>query len=255
MNLERPIVFFDLETTGPSPSTDRIVQIACVRRSPDGSSKEWQTLVNPTVPIPPEATEVHGITDAMVSTAPTFGTLAGGLMRAIGDADLGGYNARRLDVPLLLAEFKRAGFAFSLAGRAIIDPMRVFYRREPRDLSAAVRFYCGREMTGAHEALADIRATLDVLDAQLERYPDLPKSVAELSSYCAEDAADLERKLVRKGDDIIVNFGEQKGKSLRWLAENDRGFLSWMLRSDFMPDTKALVEATLQAVVPRRTGS
>lgn len=247
MQLERPVVFFDLETTGPSPSTDRIVQIACVRRSPDGSSKEWQALVNPMVPIPTEATEVHGITNAMVSAAPTFKALAGGLLRAIGDADFGGYNARRFDVPLLLAEFKRAGLELQMTGRHIIDPMRVFYRREPRDLAAAVQFYCGSEMTGAHEALADIRATIRVLDAQLERYLDLPRTVPALAEYCADGAIDLDGKFVRKNGATIVNFGEHRGQSLEEIAKKDQSFLKWIIRSDFMEDTKEIARAALKS--------
>lgn len=245
MKLFRPLVFFDLETTGTQPSADRIVQIACVKRYPDGREVEWETLVNPGCPIPKEASEIHGITTEKVVDAPSFAALAPKLVRALDGCDLGGFNVRRFDLPMLLAEFARTGQTFSLDGRAIIDAMSIFYLQEPRDLSAAVKFYLLQEMTGAHNALNDVRATLRVFDEQTKRY-QLPDTADGVSALCAGDSVDLAGKLVWKDGEVTVAFGKQKGKTLRALAKNDRGFLDWMMRWEFDADTKAIVSQALQ---------
>ena len=245
MKLTSPLVFFDLETTGTQPNADRIVQFACVKRYPDGKEVEWETLVNPGCPIPPEASSIHGITNEQVADAPTFAALAPKLVRALDGCDLGGFNVRRFDIPMLLAEFARAGQSFSIDSRAIIDAMSIFYLQEPRDLSAAVKFYLLQEMTGAHNALNDVRATLRVFDAQTKRYK-LPDTASGVSELCAGDSVDLAGKLVWKEGEVTVAFGKQKGKALRWLAKNDRGFLDWMLRGEFDADTKAIVSQALQ---------
>lgn len=251
MILTRPLVFFDLETTGADPSTARIVQVACVKRRPDGTSTEWQSLVNPGCPIPPEATEIHGITDDMVKDAPLFSWHAPGLFRALDGCDLGGFNVRRYDIPLLQAEFARVGVEFSTAGRAIVDAMALFHAKEKRDLSAAVKFYCGREMEGAHDAMADVRATIDVLQAQLSRYDDLPGDVAGLHAVGAGDAVDLEGKFAWKDGEAVITFGKHKGKTLRWLAA-EGGFLRWMLGADFGVEVKALAREALAGRFPTR---
>lgn len=245
MRLDRPLVFFDLETTGPQPSSDRIVQFACVKRYQDGREVEWETLVNPGCPIPAEASAIHGITDPKVTDAPSFYALAPKLVRALDGCDLGGFNVRRFDLPMLLAEFARAGQKFSLDGRAIIDAMSIFYLQEPRDLSAAVKFYLLQEMAGAHNALNDVRATLRVFDAQTKRYA-LPETASGISELCAGDSVDLAGKLVWKDGEVCIAFGKQRGKTLRSLAKNDRGFLDWMLRGEFDADTKAIVSQALQ---------
>lgn len=252
MKLDRPLVVFDLETTGAETSTARIVQMAFVKRMPDGSEKPWCTLVNPTIPIPAEATEVHGIDDAQVADAPTFGMLAAKVAAALEGCDFGGYNVRRYDVPVLLAEFVRAGVPFSLDGRRIVDAMAIFHQKEPRDLSAAVKLYTGREMKGAHDALADARASLAVLEGQFARYADLPQDVGALHELCANDAVDLEGKFRwgRDGEPVIT-FGKHKGKPLSWLVK-ERGFLSWMLTADFPADTKKLIRDALNNSIPQR---
>lgn len=253
MNLTRPIVFFDLETTGPDPSTARIVQIACVKRRPDGTSTEWQSLVNPGCPIPLEAAEIHGITDDMVKDAPSFMKLSGGLMGALEGCDLGGFNVRRYDIPLLQAEFARVGVSFSMEGRAVVDAMALFYKKEPRDLSAAVKFYCGKEMENAHNAMADVRATMEVLASQLSRYADLPADVAGLHDIGAGDAVDLEGKFSWKDGEATLTFGKNKGRSLRWLAANDASFLRWMLGADFGVEVKAIVRDALAGKLPTQS--
>lgn len=252
LQLKRPLVFFDLETTGQEKETDRIVQFAAVKMLTDGTERRWETLINPGCPIPPAATKVHGITDAMVADAPTFAAVAAKIWSALLDCDLAGFNARRFDVPLLIAEFARVrGFEAApddLAGRAIVDPMRIFHQREPRDLGAAHRFFLGEELAGAHQAMNDVVAAQRVFLAQLERYEDLPADVDTLSEVCAEDAVDLERKLVWQEGQVVIAFGKMRGKSLRWLLENDQGFLRWMLdpKNSFPADTKRIIDHALR---------
>lgn len=252
MNLTRPLVFFDLETTGPDASTARIVQIACVKRRPDGTTSEWERLINPGCPIPPEATAVHGITDAMVASAPTFEAIAPTLLTSLAGCDLGGFNVRRYDIPLLQAEFARVGMDFAMTGRAIVDAMALFHFKEKRDLSAAVRFYCGREIEGAHNAMADVKATIGVFNEQLARYSDLPSDVAGLHDVCAGDAVDLEGKFAWKDGEATLTFGKNKGRSLKWLAANDASFLRWTLGADFGVEVKHIIKAALAGQFPSR---
>lgn len=249
MKLDRPLVFLDLETTGPEVTTDRIVEIACIKVHPDGTRTNWRKLVNPERPIPASATKVHGITDADVATADKFATLAPGLVRSLEGCDLGGYNVRRFDLPLLMCEFERVTVPFSLEGRAIVDPQVIFFRIEPRDLSAAVRRFCGDEMENAHSALADTEAALKVFERQVMQYADLfDKPMAEVSAICAGSSVDLQGKFVRNEEgEIVCTIGAQRGVPLAKLAKTDPGFLRWILSKDFAPDTKALVRKALAA--------
>lgn len=254
LKLERPLVFFDLETTGPEIGTDRIVQFAAVKLLADGTRRQWQTLVNPGIPIPLGATKVHGITDEMVADAPTFGRRASRLHAALEGADLGGYNARRFDVPFLIHEFKRVGFATDLHTRRIVDPMRIFMQAEPRDLGAAVKRYCGRAHDQAHQAMADTEAALDVFLAQLQAGV-VEGDIEKIHRLCAEGAIDLERKLVWDDTEAVIAFGKNRGRKLRELAVDDRSFLEWMLtpKADFPEDTKRIIRAALSGTFPTRT--
>jgi DNA polymerase III subunit epsilon len=254
MMLDRPLVFFDLETTGPEVGSDRIVQIAAVKLLPTGNRRTWSTYVNPEMPIPVGATKIHGITDEMVRQAPTFGRLASRLLAAFEGCDLGGYNARRFDVPFLIHEFKRVGVKTDLSSRRIVDPMRIFMKVAPRDLGAAVRRYLNRDHTSAHDAVADTQAALDVYLAQVAR-SEVPASIEEAHAICADGAIDLERKLVWADDEAAIAFGKNRGKLLRDLAANDRGFLDWMLteKAGFPEDTKTIIRAALSGAFPRRT--
>lgn len=252
MKLDRPLVMLDLETTGIETSTARIVQMGFIKLRIDGTQSPWVVLVNPVIPIPAEATAIHGVDDEAVSDSRTFREMAAGIKGALEDCDLGGFNVRRYDLPVLLAEFARAGVPFSLEGRNIIDTMAIYHQREPRDLSAAVRFYTGREMEDAHDALADARASFDVLQGQLGRYDDLPGDMAALHEICAGDAIDLEGKFKWEGAEAVISFGKHKGKSLNWLA-SERGFLDWMLRSDFPEDAKHLAREAISGRFPTRT--
>jgi len=253
LELVRPLAFFDLETTGIDPMTDRIVEICVMRVDPDGEVETRTRRINPERPIPPAATAVHGIRDEDVRDAPTFRQIARGLLEFIGGADLAGFNIHRFDAPLLDREFRDCGMDFALADRRIVDAMTIFHRMEPRDLSAAVRFYLDRDLVGAHAAEADVAATLDILDAQLERYPDLPRSVEELDAWSRSGrpgGVDRSGKFVWKNDEAVFAFGKHQGRSLRRIAGEAPDYLEWILESDFPPDTKALVRGALGGSFP-----
>ena len=240
--LNRPLAVIDLETTGTDPKTDRIVEVAVVRIFPDGSRDDRCRRVNPGVPIPEAATAIHGITDADVKDEPSFGILAPRLAKFLDGCDLCGFNLKRFDLRVLIAEFDRAGHRFPFQERKIVDPLVIFHYRERRDLSAALRFYCDREHQGAHGASADVQATVEILDAMLDRYPDLPRSVDELHDVLRDERdADLERKFIRVNGQITFNFGKYQGRRLDEVAQESPGYIEWMLGQSFLDDVKELV--------------
>ncbi len=260
LKLDRPLVAFDLETTGIDVDRDRIVQIAVVRVSPDGRRAALDSLVNPERPIPPQATAVHGIRDEDVRDAPTFAQLRSEVEEMFKEADLAGFNSIRFDLPLLQAELKRAGGFLDLRGVRHLDAMRIFHAMEPRDLSAACRFYCDRELTGAHNALADVNATLDVLDAQLARYQELPRDLDELHRFCNPDEGkylDRKRKLIWTDDgEAMFTFGKFNNRTLQEVCAlpDGRSYLEWILTKDFGEDLKAILREALDGVFPKREG-
>jgi len=245
LQLKRPLAFFDIEATGISPRGDRMVELAIIKLIPDGSRVSHRWRMNPEMPIPAEATRIHGITDEDVANEPTFSQIAGKVFEILEGCDLGGYNVARFDIPMLTEEFQRAGIKFNIENRKIIDAQRIYHRREPRDLGAAVQFFCGRPHTGAHGAEADTQATIDVLEAQLDRYPDLPRTPDELDEYCNPSDPTWVDKIGRlkwMNGEVVLNFSRKKGISLRDLIEQDPGFIKWILRSDFPADVKEIVE-------------
>ena len=245
--LVRPLAIVDLETTGTDTQADRIVEVGVLKVFPDGRRDARCRRVNPGVPIPAAASAVHGIHDADVADQPRFEQIAAGLLAFLDDSDLCGFNLKRFDLKVLVAEFRRAGRPLLLDGRALIDPLEIFHDRERRDLSAAVRFYCAREHAGAHGAAADVQATGDVLDAMLEHYPDLPRQVGQLGiAYRDPRAADLDGKFVRDGDRVLFNFGKHRGRSLEEIAREAPDYLQWMLGGCFLEDTKDLVRNALK---------
>jgi DNA polymerase-3 subunit epsilon len=258
LRLERPLVIFDTETTGTDPKFDRIVEFAAVKLRPDGRRVRMRTLVDPKVPIPPEASRIHGITDEAVKGAPTLVETAADILKFIEGADLAGYNVVRFDIPILRAELERVDMELPLEGVRVIDPQVIFFNREPRDLQAAVRFYCGRDLEGAHGALVDSEAALDVLLAQLERYPDLPADVAglaERSSIASDDRyVDADRRFIWRHGEAYFNFGKMRGKSLREVSERveDRGILKWIQNKDFSEEVKKIAGEALKGNYPRR---
>lgn len=255
--LERPLVFFDLETTGTDPQQDRIVEISVLRIAPDGTREIRTRRLNPGRPIPADATAVHGIRDEDVRDEPSFGQIARSLLEFLGDADLAGFNVRRFDVPLLDREFRDCGQDLGLAGRRVLDAMTIFHRKEPRHLAAAVRFYLGRDHEGAHGAQADTEAAAEVFEAQLARYDDLPSGVAALEAWCegaSPDRVDRSGKFTWKEGEATFAFGKHKGRSLRQVAAEAPDYLEWILgTNDFPADAKELVSNALRGEYPAQS--
>jgi len=253
LHLDRPLVVFDLEATGLNKQSDRIVSMALVRYEPDGSSEKVNYLINPTVPIPEETTAIHGITDEDVADAPTFAEMAEIIERHFAGADLAGYNILGYDIGLLTKEFSRANRPFSIEGRRVLDAQRIFFRNEPRDLSAALRFFCGDTHDQSHDALGDVLATIRVLGGEFEKYDELPRDMDALSEYCdPKDPtwADREGRLKWAKQEIVFNFGKFRGQSLRKAVSNDPNFINWLLRSDFPDDTKQIVRDAVNGIYP-----
>ena len=253
LHLERPLAFFDLETTGTRIGRDRIVQIGIVRLLADGTRERFQTLIAPGIPIPAEATAVHGITDADVADAPSLEAMARTILDELAGCDLAGFNLLRFDIPFLAEELHRVGFDWDHASLRVVDVQRIYHRMEPRNLSAALRFYCGREHDDAHDALADVEATADVLLAQLERYPDHLQGTVDM---LGELSGDRERSPDPAGklrfDDagnICLAFGKYQGWSLENIGRNDPGYLQWLLSKAELPgSTLAVMRSALAAM-------
>jgi len=258
IRLRKAVVFLDLETTGVSPEHDRIVDLAFLRREPDGREDLFATLVDPGLPIPPEVTAVHGITDKMVRGQPRFQDLSAKLLIFIGDADLAGFGVLKFDVPMLQAEFKRAGVAFPLAGRSVVDALAIFHRLEPRNLSAAYKFYCGKTLEGAHRAEADMRAASAVMWAQIERYPDLPRDMAGLAAFCRardERSVDAEGKLVWRNGKASFNFGKHRTLTLEEVARREPSYLEWLMGAEkTTPELAEICRNALSGRFPVKPG-
>ena len=254
LRLRRPLAALDLETTGTDPSTDRIVEISILRLSLDGSEKLMRQRINPQVPIPSDATAVHGISDADVSGEPTFAELASEIMDFLKDCDLAGFNVIRFDLPLLEAEFRRAGIEFSREGRSVVDAMTIFHEKERRDLAAAAQFYLDRAMPEVHTSETDVRATLDILSAQVQRYPDVPNNLEALHEFCNPvnpDWIDPDGKFAWAGGVAVVTFGKHSGRRLQELAaEPEPNYLHWMLAQDFSADVMQIVRDALDEKFP-----
>lgn len=240
LNLKRPLIFFDLETTGLNITHDRIVEISMVKVNPDGTVIEKTRRINPEMPIPAEATAVHHISDEDVKDAPTFKQIARSLEQFMTGCDLAGFNSNRFDVPMLSEELFRAGISFNFKKARFIDVQTIFHKKEQRTLEAAYRFYCNKALEGAHSANADTMATFEVLKAQLDRYPDLVNDVEELSRYSTQNNnVDLMGRLIydEKGREVI-NFGKYKGQVAADVFKRDPGFYAWIMQGDFSQDTK-----------------
>lgn len=258
VKLDRPLIIFDIESTGISPRADRIIELAAIRINTDGSETRGYWLLNPGIPIPEETTAIHGITDEAVREQPLFKDVACEILDFFKNADLGGFNAGRFDVPMLDEEFRRVELAFDPNSRRLLDAQRIFHTREPRDLSAALRFYCGREHTDAHGAEADVKATLDVLKGQFARYGDLPREMAALDKLLNPiDPFNVDRagRLRWIDGEVTINFGRKKGEKLRDLIRDEPSFVKWMIRSDFPQDTRQICEEALKGRYPTAPNS
>ncbi|MDD2618632.1 MAG: 3'-5' exonuclease [Bacteroidales bacterium] len=240
LNLKNPIVFFDLETTGINPATDRIVEISYLKIHPNGKEESNTYRVNPGRPIPREATAIHHITDEMVAGCPGFKEIGQLIANDIKGCDLAGFNSNRFDIPLLAEEFLRNEIELDMSTRKFIDVQVIFHKMEQRNLSAAYRFYCNKELEDAHSAEADTRATYEVLKAQLERYPDLQNDVAFLSEFSTQNHnVDFAGKFIynNKGEEVF-NFGKYKDVSVEEILKKDPGYYGWMMNGDFALNTK-----------------
>lgn len=254
LRLQRPLVFLDVESTGVSASSDRIVEIAALRISPDGSEEYRCMRVNPGIPIPADATAIHGITDADIADEPPFTAHAKALWQFLNECDFAGFGVARFDLPLLEAEFGRAGLQFAWRSRRVVDAMAIFHNKERRDLPAAVGFYLGRDFDSAHAAGQDVRATLEVLCAQLERYDDLPCDLDELHCYCnptSPDWIDPDGKFVWLNGVATIAFGKRKGTPLARLVADEPDYLAWILSSEFSSEVKGLVRKALNGEYPQ----
>lgn len=256
--LDQPLAVLDIEATGTAPRSDRIVELAIVKLMPDGTRSTHTFRVNPEMPIPPEALKIHGISDSDVAGCPTFSEIAPEVLRLLEGCDLAGYNVIRFDIPMLIEEFLRVDTQFDISGRRIIDVQRIFHKREPRDLSSALKFYCGEMHLDAHGAKADALATIRVLEGQFERYRDLPRDIGELDKFCnprEPDWVDRTGRLKWVNNEIVLNFGKRKGESLRSLIQNDAGFVKWILKSDFPRDTQEIVRNAVEGKWPEKVQS
>lgn len=240
LNLRKPIVFFDLETTGVDITHDRIVEISLIKVMPSGEEIEKTRRVNPGIPIPPEATAVHHITDADVAEEPTFRQIAKSLAAELTGCDLAGFNSNRFDIPMLDQEFQRAGVKFDFSKARLVDVQTIFHKKEQRTLVAAYRFYCGKDLEQAHSANADTRATLEVLKAQLDRYDDLENDIEELSKFsCQNRNVDFMARLIFNDDNKeVINFGKYKGRIAEDVMRKDPAYYDWIMKSDFSQNTK-----------------
>lgn len=243
LNLKNPIVFFDLETTGVNITTDRIVEISYLKIFPNGNEVSRTMRINPEMSIPKQASEVHGIYDDDVKDCPTFKQVAKDVAYDFEGADIAGFNSNRFDVPLLAEEFLRAGVDLDLTRHKFIDVQVIFHKMEQRTLSAAVKFYCGKELEGAHSADADTRATYEVLQAQLDRYPDLQNDIAWLSEYSSHtNNVDFAGRIVYNEKGIeVFNFGKYKGMPVVDVLRRDPGYYSWIMQGDFTLNTKQVL--------------
>lgn len=257
LNLTKPLVVFDLETTGINIVTDRIIEIALLKVNADNTSQTYTTRINPGMPIPPASTFIHGITDEDVKDSPSFAKAAPEIAAFIGSADLAGYNSNKFDVPFLFEEFARAGVEFSLQNRKLIDVKNIFYKMEPRTLSAAYKFYCNKDLIDAHSALADTTATFEILKAQIERYEQVAyeEKKGQLTYPVKNDmqalhdftnlqhSADISGHIVfNDKQQEIFNFGKYKGQVVEQVFSKEPQYYDWMMKADFPAFTKQLIQ-------------
>ncbi|MCA6363561.1 MAG: 3'-5' exonuclease [Bacteroidetes bacterium] len=243
LRLHRPLAFIDLETTGLNVAADRIVEIAILRVMPNGDRDMKSMRINPGIPIPNDSTAIHGITDEDVANSPSFREVAKQLAAFLDGCDLAGYNSNKFDIPLLAEEFLRAEVEFEVANRKLVDVQNIFHRMEQRTLAAAYQFYCGKPLENAHAASADITATWEILEAQLERYPDLKRDTEFLADFSSRTHnVDLAGRIVRnaKGQEVF-NFGKHNGKPVTEVFEKEPSYYNWMMDGDFPLYTKKVI--------------
>ena len=246
LNLDKPVIFFDLETTGTDINTDRVVQIAAIKIYPDGAREEKNLMVNPTIPIPKEASDVHGITNDMVADLPIFDKYAVGIQSFFTDCHIGGYNSNRFDMPMLLQELRRSGLSLDLDGIALIDVMQIETKLNPRTLSAVYQRYTGKVLEDAHDALADVRATVEILENQLfsEELTNIV-DCTDLDKFSQGDnvRVDVSGKLCMVDGQVCWNFGKNKNRPIL----EDKGYLKWYLKQSVPVDTMDIINNLLNS--------
>ena len=245
LNLTKPICFFDLETTGINITSDRIVEISILKVFPDGKEESKTWLVNPEMVIPQEVVEIHGISNEDVANKPTFKALSKEIYSMIKDSDLGGYNSNRFDIPLLAEEMLRADIDFDMKGRLAVDVQTIFHKMEQRTLTAAYKFYCNKNLEGAHSAAADTKATYEVLKSQIERYDEVENNTKFLAEFSSRKKfADFAGFIAYNKEGVeCFSFGKHKGKLVTDVLEKEPGYFGWLLNADFPLYTKKVLTA------------
>ncbi|KAA6341249.1 DNA polymerase III subunit epsilon [termite gut metagenome] len=243
LNLKNPLVFFDLETTGININTDRIVEISYLKVYPNGNEESKTLRINPEIPIPKEASEIHGIYDADVVSCPVFKEVAKNIANDIEGCDLAGFNSNRFDIPVLAEEFLRAGVDIDMDRRKFIDVQVIFHKMEQRTLTAAYKFYCNKALEDAHAAQADTLATYEVLQSQLDRYPDLQNDVSFLSAFSSFNKnVDFAGRMIYNENGMeVFNFGKYKGQIVSEVLKKDSGYYGWIMENDFTLNTKTML--------------
>ena len=256
LQLTRPLAFIDLETTGINFCADKIVEIAIVKIMPDGTKLVKRKLLNPQCPIPKSSSDVHGITDEMVKDAPTFKQVANEIKQFLENCDLGGYNSNRFDIPMLIEEFLRVGIEFSTKDRKMVDAQKVFHQMEQRTLTAAYKFYCGKTLVAAHSAEADADATWEILDAQVDRYPEIGNTVDSIVKFTGEDSiVDFSRRMIMVEGIEVFNFGKHKGKAVVEVLRLEPQYYDWMMKGEFAMDTKQKLTEILNRTLLKKLQS
>jgi DNA polymerase-3 subunit epsilon len=243
LELRNPLIFFDLETTGISISSDRIVELSYLKIFPNGNEESKTIRINPQMPIPEKSTQIHGIKDEDVKDAPVFAEVAKTLAKVMEGCDLAGYNSNKFDIPLLAEEFLRAGIDIDLKKRKFVDVQVIFHKKEQRTLSAAYKFYCEKVLDEAHSAEADARATYEILKAQLDKYNDLPNDLDKLAEYSSHNRnADFAGRIIyNEKEEEIFNFGKYKGQKVDDVLKKDPAYYGWMMNNDFPLYTKKVL--------------
>ncbi len=243
LNLKNPLLFFDIESTGLNVATDRIVELCAVKVMPNGDTEIKTRRLNPTIPISPEAMAIHGISDEDVKDSPTFAQVAKSLAQWMAGCDFAGYNSIKFDVPMLAEEFLRAGIEFDFRKRKLIDVQNIFHKMEQRNLSAAYKFYCQKELENAHSAEADTLATYEILKAQLDRYPELENNMEFLADFSSKSKLlDYAGRIILNDKDVpIFNFGKHKGVPVTDVLTREPSYYAWIMNGDFTLDTKKVL--------------
>lgn len=244
--LRRPLIVFDIESTGVDPGSDRIVELGWIKVHPDGKEEEKVMRINPGMPIPIEASEVHGIYDQDVADCPTFLEVADAIWEEFGESDIAGFNSNHFDIPLLAEELLRAGKEFDLKNKVVIDAFQVFVKKEKRDLSAAYQFYCNKTLENAHSAIVDVRATLEVIKAQSVKYSEFEGKAENMyEKERIDNMIDFAQRFVKHKGKWTVNFGKHKGKSMQEVHRNEPKYFNWMLDNEFPEHTKQKIREFL----------